>query len=374
MNKLITRRLKTMLVFLLIISSVSLAQFDKFDFLKSTASDAGKLVKAYVGPWANAFGAGLNGGWYNTAKPHKLGGFDITGNISVGMVPTSAETFDVSKVGLSTAISVTGNGTSPTIAGPNTNTNSPTLSYNTTVAGNTYTLASFKMPPGFTVKTIPAPIVQLGIGLPLGTEVKVRYLPKISFNKYGDVSLWGVGLMHSIMQYIPGNKLLPIDVSVFGAYTKLEANAKLTIAPSAVDATATPPVTWSYTTYNPTTSFNSQYLNLGVEAWNVNAIISANLRIITFYGGLGYSKTNTTVKFKGSFPTPALVATPTPHIEYNDAGVKKGSDFGNISIDNFSGLRANIGFRLKFGVFTMHADYTRAQYNVVSAGLGLSFR
>ena len=57
-----------------------------------------------------------------------------------------------------------------------------------------------------------------------------------------------------------------------------------------------------------------------------------------------------------------------------NAGVKKGSDFPNMDIKNFSGLRANIGFRLKLAVVTIHVDYTRAQYNVLSTGLGISFR
>jgi hypothetical protein len=36
--------------------------------------------------------------------------------------------------------------------------------------------------------------------------------------------------------------------------------------------------------------------------------------------------------------------------------------------------RLNAGLRLKFGVFTMQFDYTRANYNVVTAGIGVSFR
>ncbi len=39
-------------------------------------------------------------------------------NISVGIVPTSAQTFDASKIGLSSAI--TGTGISSTVAGPKT--------------------------------------------------------------------------------------------------------------------------------------------------------------------------------------------------------------------------------------------------------------
>jgi hypothetical protein len=62
------------------------------------------------------------------------------------------------------------------------------------------------------------------------------------------------------------------------------------------------------------------------------------------------------------------------YVQYNDDGVKKGSDFPNMDIENFSGLRANVGFRIKLAVVTIHADYTRAQYNVLTTGLGISFR
>jgi hypothetical protein len=82
------------------------------------------------------------------------------------------------------------------------------------------------------------------------------------------------------------------------------------------------------------------------------------------------------MEFAGNFPLPVVV-TPVsgaPFVQYNNSGVKKGSDFPGIDIKNFSGLRANIGLRIKLAVVTIHADYTRAQYNVVSAGLGISFR
>ena len=36
--------------------------------------------------------------------------------------------------------------------------------------------------------------------------------------------------------------------------------------------------------------------------------------------------------------------------------------------------RLNAGIRFKFGVFTLHFDYTRANFNVVTAGMGVSFR
>lgn len=358
MNKLFSKRLGALVSSILFFSSVTFSQFDNIDFLRSAPADGVKYLQAYVSPWTNAFGAGLNGGWYNTAKPHKLGGFDITTGFNVGFVPSSAGTFDISSLGLSS--SITGTGSASTISGPNTN--GPTMSYR----ASGVTLASFNAPPGTAWKIIPVPTAQVGIGLPFGTELKARFIPKITI-KDGDISLWGVGIMHNIMQYLPGDKLLPFDVSLFAGYTKLTGNVPLSLQPG------TPT---NYTTYNLSTSFSDQNLNVAVKALNISAIASLNLPVITFYGGLGYSKTKTAMEFQGNFPTPTLntVVPANPHAEYADNGVITGDKFPSMDIENFSGLRANIGFRVKLAVITIHADYTKAQYNVVSTGLGISFR
>ena len=359
MNKQFIKRSGVLMTSIFLFSLVSFSQFNNIDFLKSAPADGVKYLQAYISPWANAFGAGLNGGWYNTAKPHKPLGFDITIGASAGIVPTSAQTFDVSKIGLSSAL--TGTGIASTVAGPNTE--GPLMSYR----ANGVTLASFNAPKGVDWRYIPVPTAQVGIGLPFGTELKVRFIPKINI-KDGNVSLWGVGLVHSIMQYLPGNKLLPFDVSLFGGFTKLQANVPLSLEPGSPQNYSTP--------YSAATSFNDQNLKVSVQALNVSAIASLNLPVITFYGGIGYCKTQTKMDLSGNYPTPVLV-TPTagaPYAEYNNTGVKKGSDFPNMDIKNFSGLRANIGFRIKLAVITIHADYTRAQYNVLSTGLGISFR
>ena len=365
MIKLASRRIAATMIVSCFISSVAFSQFDNVDFLRSATTDGAKFIEAYISPWANAFGAGMNGSWYNTAKPHKLGGFDITIGINVGVVPTSAQTFDVSSIGLSSSLS--GTGDAPTVAGPGED--GPQMTYS--IIDPTYgsiQVASFKTPPGTDWKYVPVPTAQVGIGLPLGTELKIRYIPKIKI-KDGDVSLWGLGLMHSIVQYLPGNKLLPVDASLFAGYTRLTANVPLSLMPD--DS-----YPWNYTTYDQFTAFDNQNMCSTVEALNISAIGSLNLPVITFYGGLGYSKTRTLVKLEGNFPLPSVVtpAAAAPYVEYNDSGVKKGNDFPDIDVKNFSGLRANIGFRIKLAVITIHADYTRAQYNVLSTGLGISFR
>lgn len=358
MNKQFIKRTGVLMIILCLFSLASFSQFKDVDFLRTAPVDGVKYLEAYITPWANAFGAGLNGGWYNTAKPHKFGGFDITINASAGIVPTSAQTFDASKIGLSS--SVTGAGISPTVAG--LDKSGPPMSYRS----NGVTLASFNAPKGANWRYIPVPSAQVGIGLPLGTELKVRFIPKIKI-KDGDVALWGIGLLHNLTQYLPGDKVLPFDVSLFAGYTKLMANVPLGLDPD-------PSVAQAYTTANPATAFNSQKMKIDVSALNISAIASLNLPVITFYGGVGYTKTRTGMELTGNFPLPVFVATPVPHAEYNDSGIKKGSDFPKMDIKNFSGLRANIGFRIKLAIVTIHADYTRAQYNVITTGLGFSFR
>lgn len=361
MKRPVVKRFAALMAVTLIFSSASFSQFENVNFLRSAPADAVKLVQAYLTPWANAFGAGLNGSWYNTAKPHKLGGFDITLGMNVGMVPSDAVTFDLSKLGLSSNLTPA-TGLAPTIAG--STTNGPIMTY--AVSG--VNLASFPTPPGTGWKFMPVPSAQAGIGLPLGTEIKLRFIPRIPI-KNGDLMLLGGGLMHSIMQYIPGSKLLPIDASIFAGYTWLNGNVPVSLQPELG-------IAQNYSTFDPLTAFNNQNLETTIQALNVSAIGSVNLKIITFYAGLGYSQTKTEVKLTGNFPTPVLV-TPVaaaPYAEYNDSGVMDEADFPSINIPNFSGLRANVGFRLKLAVITIHADYTRAQYNVFSTGLGVSFR
>ncbi|MBK9390937.1 MAG: hypothetical protein IPN68_12345 [Bacteroidetes bacterium] len=355
MNRQFNSRLLAAILMITFSSTMVVGQIDNYDFLKAGAYDASKLTEAYFAPWAKAFGAGSNGSWYNTAKPHKFGGFDLTFGLNVGMVPATEDTYDLSKIGLK---NFTGTGMAPTISGPNND--GPTLT-SKPVSG--IAPLTFETPPGTGWKWMPVPTLQAGIGLPLGTEVKIRYIPKISISK-GDISSWGVGLLHSITQYFPGDELLPFDISVFGGYSKLTMNIPINMLPG------TPQF---YTSKFPVTAWDNQNLGMVAQAWNASAIASLNLPVLTLYGGLGYSSTATNINMTGNFPMPTVnPAMSATEYVYEDAGVVK--DFPEIEIKNYSGLRANAGLRLKFSVITLHADYTWAQYSVVSAGMGISFR
>ena len=62
---------------------------DLVRFLRAGQEDGGKLITAYMNPFVEGFSYALNGGWFHTAKPHKLGGFDFNFSVTPVFVPKS---------------------------------------------------------------------------------------------------------------------------------------------------------------------------------------------------------------------------------------------------------------------------------------------
>ena len=89
---------KILLTFLAgIIWNISYSQ-DIQSIMKDDIPQAEQLIEAYFTPMSESFGAGLNNGWYNTAKPHKIGGFDVTFTLNTVIIPNTAEVFNIKAV------------------------------------------------------------------------------------------------------------------------------------------------------------------------------------------------------------------------------------------------------------------------------------
>ena len=343
------------------------AQLKQVDFIKGGPdflTDAQTLFQEYLTPYANAFGADLNAGWYNTGKPHKPLGFDVTITFNAAWAPVMDRTVDLSTLGLDATI--VGDPVSPTVAGKRTN-DLPRVSYmvdNPGPGGDPITLGSFDMPNGTGINVIPLPMAQLGLGLPFGTDVSVRFLPSLDLGKVGNIGLWGVGIKHSIFQHIPVLKRVPvIDASLQGGFTRLNTYANLNYRPDALS-----PAT-DITTL-PFDFWNDQKVGLAVDAWTVNIVFSQTLPVITFYQAIGYATTSTNVYMSGMFPY-ATVEMDGDLVVNDDSYFEDPID---VEIQNNKDLRLNAGFRIKLGVLTLHADYTKANYSAVTAGIGISFR
>lgn len=336
------------------------AQIDELgSFMSTGTEDAEKLLNAYVSPWINGFGASLSGGWYNTAKTHKPGGFDLTITANFAFIPNEYKTFNVDDLDLGSLERAPGTmPTSPTIAGKDEI--GPQLNY------DTLNIRAFDLPKGTKVATIPTPMVQLSIGLFKDTEITGRWMPTVKIDGSNDIGFWGVGLKHGLKQWIPGIKKLPwLHLTLQGGYTRLTTNVGLEVTPDNIGLT-------DYNTDNiPVSTWNDQNMMIQINSLTANILISADIPFVSFYGGLGFTNTKSVLKLEGYYPL----------LGVNENGLAVQSsdkDPIDFQIKNQDGgvtkPRLNAGIRFKFGFFTMHFDYTRANYNVATAGIGISFR
>ena len=287
--------------------------------------DGKSLIESYISPLGNSLGAALNNGWYNTAKPHRLGGFDVTITANLVLVPTDAKTFNISE----------SNSNGRTFRGDDT----PTILGNTTVAKATYDFNEFDMPKGLNIPLLPVPMLQAGIGLIKNTEIDVRFMPEIEMQGVS-TELFGVGVKHDILQWLPIVDKIPIDVSFQAGYTKLSSQIMLEYDVNGVEENAE--------------------AALDIKATTFNILLSKKIAMLTAYAGLGYNSTKTTFNVDGT---------------YNIAGLSLNvNDLTEFEFESNNNLRANVGFRFQLAVLAIQANYTFSEYPVATVGLGISIR
>lgn len=328
-------------------SSSVMAQQQIAQFLQGGVNDAEKLSYTYLEPFGKMFGSSINGGWYQAARPHKLFGFNVTFVTSLSTVPSSAKTFDISKLDLESLVVVTGQSSiAPSVSGASTAAR-PEL------AANAFPNDPlFQMPKGAGLPFVPMPIIQGGIGLPYGNELTIRFLPGMNVPKVGRVSLWGIGAKNEFKEFIPGLKMIPIDLSVMVGFTKFNSEFDVNYVP---EPGSMPD---GYTA----SDFKDQKLALDASGYTARILVGKTIPFISFYVGLGYSHAVTDFGLKGNYP---LGVEPT----YVD--VIKDPFILEYTHSNFSG---NAGLRIRLGVISINADYTLGEYALYSAGLGISFR
>jgi hypothetical protein len=353
---------------------------DVTKILNGGVADANKLMEAYMNPFGKGFALGLANGWYNTAQPHKLLGFDLTFTATAAMIPTKDQNYDAASLGLTTLHYNSNESTiGQTVAGKKTD--GPELKLQTTV-NNPLTnkseivdIQKFKMPQGFNLPLVPSVMVQLGVGLPFGTEVMVRFLPQMKIGSFGKIGLWGLGLKHDIKQWIPVISEVPLwSLSAMIGYTSFKT--------SATDTFLIPHGSEYNLTGVNMANYNGQGVELSASALTINILASTNIPIINVYGGLGYTSASSNLKLTGVYPLPnpasdqeviaALAAggkVPLPKVKNSE------KDPINVTFKSASGMRANIGVRLKLLLITLHADATySAGYLLYTGGFGFSFR
>lgn len=314
----------------------SKAQLDFSTFLEGGVNDANTILQNYLEPAFLGFGYGINSGWYNTAKPHKLLGFDVTTTFNFAMVPSKAEFFtinpaDYDNISLS---GLTPTDRAPTLFGPNLPADElPLLDYAN--EGNSITISSptgLGLDEAIAFNAVPSAMVQAGIGIIKNTDIKIRFVPKYEDDDFS-FEMFGIGIMHDLKQWVPGFKQMPIDISGFVGWNRIESTLFL----------------------NDT---QTQTAVFSTNGFTLQGLVSKKFALLTVFGGIGIATTSSNFELLGDYET--------------EAG-PIGS--GEINFDYSStGPRINAGFRLKLLILTLHADYAIQKYNTLTIGAGLSIR
>jgi hypothetical protein len=313
------------LIFTSLVSTFTFAQ-NVDNAVVSSTEDASAFLGAYFSPFAETIGAGLNRGWYNTAKPHKLAGFDISLTLNLITINDDLSSFDVN--GLENFSS--SSSSTPTILGSG---DGATISYK----GNEFVMPNQNK----NLQSIPIPTLNAGVGLLKGTEINVRYIPSynydIGFVGKGSIELYGIGLKHDILQWLPMDKLLPFDLSFQGAFSQFN------------------------TSFEVESQSIRQGVGLDIRATTFNLIFSKKFALITAYASIGHNTVNSTFTGNTNFK---LGSSNT--LEF-DLPLE-------IEMPTASEMQALAGVRFQFAIFTLYANQTFSSYPITSAGIGLSFR
>lgn len=351
------------------------------NLLKAGGDNANNLMTAYLSSTLDGIGQGVNDGWNNTAKPLGLFGIDFRINAGLGIVPSKYQTFDFNSIAVknnnSKMYMVLPEGTGnerPTFYGAN-EPDAPRVYVRSNVGGIDTALGSFALPTGSGFSYCPTlPILQISVGLIKNTEVTLRYFPKTTFAQDVSAGLFGMGIKHDILQWIPKYKNLkqdekrPFDCSVMFGFTNFSfgyGKTILTADPLAFDP-------------NPSFTYDNQSITLNGSSWTAGIIASKEFRPfkpnITFtpYAGINYSYSFVKLQFEGDYPMPVAndqYSTAHPQL----TKIERVSNPVSIQSE-ISTVRMNAGARIKIYEFTLSSEFSLGHINTFSIGLGMNIQ
>ena len=316
--------------------------------IQSLSSDA---AKAYVEPVIGSFGSNLNSGWLTKApSPTKfsfgldlkivamgsmisdaqktfstVGSFNLTDqeaqDIAMQMNPSNVDAIKTQLLAQTWQVGISG----PTIVGANDQ--HVILDFQgKTINGQpipNYALTDVK---GFlnNLSIFPTATIQLGVGTFMGTNVAIRWFPKVNIKDLGDFTYWGFGIMHNPAVWFDGAEL-PVDLAVGYFYQDLKVGSV----------------------------FETKAHMMGIYASKTFGTIIA----FTPYVGLSTESSTTTINYDYT---------------YSDQGVDVTSNV-NFELDGTNSAAFTVGAAFKLAILNLNIDYKFANVKTVSAGLTFGF-
>lgn len=295
--------------------------------------ELGKVGEAYadgyVQPMTNAFGSDLNAGLFRTADVGS--GFlpllpvDVYVGVSASAALLTAAdrqfTFEgetIQQSGQTINISASSNKV-PTAFGSTSPSGRLVFDYE-----NTPVSEEQSIPPGLVESTVaPFFVPQIGLGSVAGTDVQIRYLPKMSIFDFGVVGVNGLAVRHDLDQWIPVP--LPLNIAAQGAWNQVVIED----------------------------GGGSEVMNASGWAFNLQASKGVPVLPVVVYGGLQYE----------SFGV---------DYNYTFEGPLGGTSEFQLSQDAATSQRLIAGVSFTLAVVRVNVDYAVTNHNnVATAGIGV---
>ncbi|MAU63323.1 MAG: hypothetical protein CMC38_03100 [Flavobacteriaceae bacterium] len=335
-------KFRNILLFL-IFPLISYSQSGLESILLAVEDDSKKIFNRYMNPLMKGAIYSSNSGWYNTAKVHSKLGVDLSFRLNTTFVPSSDQIFSISDLE-----NITSNAKNlPTIIGENKQEN---LLITIPADGLLPELkTTVKAPKGIKSKLplggVPAPVLQLGIGIPFDTEIIIRYSPE--YHRKGiDMSLKGLGIKHNLLQYFEPIDKFPLNISAFASFSKMEIDYDIQ-------------------------SFSSikgsgQIAEFSLNNYNLLLLASLDILVINFYFGFGITGGNSSFKMIGRYD---LEYQTQSNVPVNKTII----DPIDMNFDT-SNFQTTIGAKYKFLIFSAYIDFSFQQYKTLSVGISTNFR
>lgn len=319
------------------------AQENINDLLTAGIDDAQRFSADYLAPASEGLAFGINNGWFNNAKAPKKYGFEISIIGNASFIKDKKKAFNLNVADYNN-IRFANNSPSKMVAtalGQNDPDVIVFITYDDPLFGNQE--VSLILPTGIgseNINLIPTAFLQASFSPFKGTLLKGRFFPKVNTDDV-EVGFYGLGIQQEFTTWLPAEAVFPVAISGLVAYTHLDGS-------------------YNFTDGQYVRGENQQ-IDTEVNTLLFELLVGTRLKIINFYGGLGYMNGKSTTDLLGTYRV-------TDGLLFSQDIVNPFS-----VVQDVSGVRATVGANLKLGFFSLNADYTLAEFDSASVGLNFSF-
>jgi opacity protein-like surface antigen len=327
-------------------ATISSAQFED---IFASEGDANKYVTQYMSPFFDGLMYSASAGWANSAKPLKPFSFSLDLGAAGALIPSSEESFTFNNADYQFLRLESGPNEIPTVVGGDSHS---TLKIVIPINGVENKVLEFDAAGGIkndlTMAAVALPKIQLNMGLPLGTEVSLRYFPRTEFSGDAYAGMLGIGIKHSLSQYIPAKK----DEN--GKKMKRHFNLAVQASYESIDV-------------GTIAKSNDKSIEMSLGSINLQGIASLDYKFLTLYSAIGYTQGNSSLDVKGTYEY-------TYDVQDNN-GVHLRNETVQV-VDPLSlefeptGFRGTFGVRLNLFFFRIFADYTIQKFPTANVGIG----